>query len=110
MKKATIVLVCLCLLFVTGFAGYRGYNIWKQKRLVRQARAFIAKSDEADALLCLREALQSNPNNLEACRMMADFLELAKSPQALLWRSRVVDLQPKSFTNRLALARAAVAL
>lgn len=109
MKKLFIILLSLCLVFVTGFASYRGYKIWKQNHLVKLARDFVAKSDGANAVLCLRQALQSNPNNLEACRMMADFSELARSPQAVLWRSRVVELQPNSLTNRLALARAAVA-
>jgi tetratricopeptide (TPR) repeat protein len=110
MKKLIIVVWCTCVLFVAGFAGYRGYNIWKQKWLVRQAHAFIAKSDGANAVLCLRQALQSNPRNLEACRLMADFCESDRSPEARLWRIRVVDLDPDSFSDRLALARTALTL
>lgn len=110
MKRLFVLVLCLCVLFVAGFPGYRSYYIWKQKHLIAMASEFIAKSDSANAMLCLRQALQSNPNNLEACRMMADFSESARSPQALLWRSRVVDLEPDSFSNRLALARTAVAL
>lgn len=109
MKKFFIVILSLCLIFVAGFAGYRSYILWKQKHLVKEARAFIAKADAANALLCLRQALASNPNNLDACRLMADFTELAGSSQAVLWRSRVVELEPNSLTNRLALARTALA-
>ncbi|MGA2865249.1 MAG: hypothetical protein ABSF95_12305 [Verrucomicrobiota bacterium] len=109
MKKLFIVILSLCVIFVTGFAGYRGYKIWRQKHFVKMARAFIVKGDAANAVLCLRQALASNRNNLEACRLMADFAELAGSPQAVLWRSRVVDLEPNSLTNRLALARTALA-
>jgi len=110
MRKLFIALICLCLVFVAGFASYRGYKIWKQKHLVNMARAFVAKSDSASAMLCLRQALQSNPNNLEACRMMADFLDRARSPQAVVWRHRVLDLEPDSLTNRLALARTAISV
>jgi cytochrome c-type biogenesis protein CcmH/NrfG len=107
MRKLFISTICLCVLFVTGFAGYRSFHIWKQKHLVTMARQFVAKADGANAVLCLRQALQSNPNNLEACRMMADFAEATRSPQAVTWRSRVVELEPDSLPNRLALARTA---
>jgi tetratricopeptide (TPR) repeat protein len=110
MRKLFLTLLCLCLVFVAAFAGYRGYKIWKQKHLVKLARAFLDKSDGANAILCLRQALHTNPNNLEACRMMADFADVARSPQAVVWRSRLVDLEPHSFTNRLALARTAMAV
>ena len=109
MKKLAVVLVCLCVVFVTGFASYRGYRLWKQKHLVTQARAFIAKADSANALLCLRQALATNSKNLQALKLMADFAEAGRSPQAVLLRSRIVDLEPDSITNRLALARTAVA-
>ena len=109
MKKFIVVVLCLCVVFVGGVAGYRGYNIWKEKHLVKMARGFIAKSDAPNALLCLRQALQSNPNNLEACRLMATFAEAARSPQAVIWRSRLVELQPDSLPDRLALARIAMA-
>ena len=96
MRKLFIVLMCLAVLFTVGFAGYRGYKIWKQKHLIVQAREYIAKGDGPNALLCLRQALQSNPNNVEACRLMADFTELARSPQAVFWRNRLVVLEPYS--------------
>ena len=110
MRKLIIAIVCLCVLFVAAFGSYRGYKLWKQKRYVKMARQFIEKGDGANAMLSLRQVLQANPGNIEACRMMAEFAELAGSPQALLWRSRLVELEPKSFTNRLALARTAMAV
>jgi tetratricopeptide (TPR) repeat protein len=109
MKKFGFVVVCLCCIFVVGFAGYRGYTIWKQKHLLTQARAYLAKEDLPNTLLCLRQLLQRNPKNLEACRLMADYAEAARSPQAVVWRSRVLELEPESLNSRLALARAALA-
>ena len=84
MKKLIVVVLCLCVVFVAGFAGYRGYKIWKQKHLVKMAQAFIAKSDAPNALLCLRQALQSNPHNLEACRLIKRVP--GRSPQLLRLR------------------------
>ena len=109
MRKLFVVILSLCLVFVIGFSGYRAYSIWRDKHFVRMARAFLVKGDSANGLLCLRKALASNPMNLEACRLMADIAESAGSPRAVLWRSRLVELEPNSLTNRLALAWAAVA-
>ena len=108
MKKLFVLVLSLSVIFVAGSAGYHGYHVWKQKHLMKQARAFISKSDGAKAILCLRQALASNPGNLEACKLMVQFAELAQSPEALYWSSRVVDLEPDSLTNRLVLARIAM--
>ena len=107
MKKLFIILLSLCVVSVAGFAGQRSYKIWKQRRLLGQARVYTEKGDPANAILSLRLALQTNPNNLEAAKMMGDFTELARSPQSLLWRSRIVELEPDSLSNRVALARVA---
>jgi cytochrome c-type biogenesis protein CcmH/NrfG len=110
MKKFFGALIFICVLFVAGYTSYRGYESWKQKHLIRKAHEFIAKSDVVNSLLCLRQVLQSNPYNMEACLMMAEYAELANSPQSLFWRSRVLEIDPTSITNRLALARTAIAL
>jgi tetratricopeptide (TPR) repeat protein len=109
MKKLLTVFLCLAVVFAVGFGSYRGYKIWKQKHLIGQAREFIAKGDGANAMLCLRGALRSNSRNVEACRLMADFAQLARSPQAVYWRSRLVELEPHSLSNRVALASIALA-
>jgi len=71
------------------------------------ARTF-AKGDGRNVLLCVQQVLRSNPQNLEASRMMAALLEAGRSPSALLWRSRVVELNPRSLDDRLALAQTAM--
>jgi tetratricopeptide (TPR) repeat protein len=110
MRKLFIAFLCLAVLFAVGFGSYRGYKIWKQKHLIGEAREFIAKGDGPNAMLCLRGALRSNPRNVEACRLMADFAQLARSPQAVFWRSRLVELEPHSLSNRVALASIALAV
>ena len=109
-KRFLVFIFVVCIVAVAGVLSYRGYKVWRHARLMRQTKEFLAKSDGRNALLCLQLALRSDPYDLEACRMMADFAELGRSPSALLWRQRVVDLEPDSITNRLLWARTALAL
>jgi predicted Zn-dependent protease len=111
MRKSFFVGVLVaCIIAVASMVSWRGYKVWRQARLMRQTKEFLAKSDVRNALLSLQQALRSDPYNVEACRLMADFAEAARSPSALLWRQRVVDLEPGLLTNRLFWARAALAL
>ena len=108
MKKLFVLVLCLSVIVVVGFVGYRGYHRWKRKHLMAQVHSFIAKADGANAMLALRQVLEVDRNNLEASKLMVEFASLARSPQALFWASRVVDLEPGSLTNRLVLARIAL--
>jgi tetratricopeptide (TPR) repeat protein len=98
------------LIVLGGFAGYRGYKIVRQHRLVNQARTYIAKSNYRKAFLVLQRAVKYNPRDVEACRLMADVAEASRSPSALIWRNRVVELNPRSTPDRLALAQTALAM
>ncbi len=86
---------------------YRG---WKERRSLKQAHEFLLNQDYRNAALAARQALAVNPSNVEASRIMAHITENVRSPEALNWRQRVVDLQPQDFTNRLHLARTAIVL
>lgn len=112
MKRFARIIFCLVIvvLFLTGgsYLARKGYESARQTRLLTQARGHIAKSESKEASLCLQRALQYNPKDVEACRLMADLSEENRSPAALLWRSRVVDLSPESVGDRLALAQTAV--
>lgn len=110
MRKLFIILICSAVVLFGGYAGYRGYRVWKNKHLMSLGHGFLAKSDGRNAALAVQEVLHSDPNNLDATRVMAELAEAARSPSALLWRSRVVDLNPHSFQDRLALAQTALAL
>ena len=96
------------LLLGGGYAGYRAYKSVRQARLITQARNYLAKPDERKALLCLQRALRCNARDVEACRLMAELTERARSPGALIWRSRVVELNSRSLDDRLALAQTAM--
>ena len=113
-KVQKILLISLVLVIVLlggGYAGYRGYKSVRQARLVKQAKEYLTKSDPEPrkALLCLQRALRYNNRDVEACRMMAQLAEAGRSPAALVWRSRVVELSPDSTDDRLALAQTAMA-
>jgi len=110
MRKTFIVVLCCTVALLTGYAGYRGYKVWKQKHMMALARAFVAKSDLRNASLCVGQVLRSNPQHLEACRLMAELSDASHSPSALLWRSRVVELKPHSLDDRLSLAETALRL
>src|SRR5512135_1289796 len=100
MKKLLLGILIAGLLATTGYGLYRGYISWRQHQLVKQARVFLGKSDARNALLCLQRSLRSKPTDVEACRLMAELMEAGRSPSALLWRSRVVELDPKSLNDR----------
>jgi Flp pilus assembly protein TadD len=110
-KKTLLIVLFLGLLVLGGaYAGYRQYVSVRHARLIKQARRYIAKSDTARAQLCLRSALAHNPKDLEACRLMAQLAEDSRLPSALLWRSKVLDLNPHSLEDRLALAQTALVM
>jgi len=74
------------------------------------AHAFQANSDLRNAVLSVQAVLRSDSNNLNAARMMAQLAETSRLPSALLWRSRVVELDPHSLEDRLALAQTALTI
>jgi tetratricopeptide (TPR) repeat protein len=110
MKKLYVLLLTLCVISVIGFASYREYSVWTQKRLLRAAHDSLTAGNIPATLLALHNVLELNPNNTEACRLMGDFAELARSGEALEWRRRLVNIQPDSLTNRLLLERTALEL
>lgn len=110
-KTITVsVVLLLGVLIGAGYAAKQGYSNLRQKRLVNRARLYLDKAELKKAYLSLQGALRSDPKNLEACRLMAQLAEAEGSPAVLIWRSRVVELAPKSTTDRLALAQTAMAL
>ncbi|MFL6519337.1 MAG: hypothetical protein ACJ8NS_03885 [Chthoniobacterales bacterium] len=95
---------------VVGFAGYRGYGMWRKRHLTRQAQDFFAQHDYPSAALVARHVLQLDPKSAAACRIMAEIAELARKPETLSWREQVVTLEPAVAENKIALAGSAVRL
>ena len=108
MRKIIIVLSSCIILMLLGYSSYRGYQVWKQSHGMSMARGYYAKADVSNTILSLRQVLNTNPRNIEACRMMASLTEAARSRSALIWRQRVLELNPKSSDDRLSLAQTAI--
>src|SRR5580658_2068578 len=110
MRKLFMIVLCCTVVLLGGYAGYRGYRVWKNKHLMNLGHEFLVKSDGRNAVLSVQEVLRSDPSNLDATRMMAQLAEASRSPGALMWRSRVVELDPHSLQDRLALAQTALTM
>jgi tetratricopeptide (TPR) repeat protein len=112
-RRIRLALVALTLLLLVGVAGVwwgrPAYRNWKQRRLVAQAQAFLAKGDFANGSLSARQVLSLNPSNLVACQLMAGLAEMAGSPALLDWRRRIAEVSPTP-ENRLRLASTALRL
>ena len=108
MRKFFICLLCTTVAVMAAYIGCNAYCGWKQKHFLAMAQQFYAQGDERNALLSLRLALHANPRNLEAVRLVGDVLDANRSREALLWRARAVELDPRSTRDRLALANTAL--
>jgi tetratricopeptide (TPR) repeat protein len=108
MKKVILVgaIVALCLIGAW-FLLRPVYRQHREVQAVARAKAYMAKADYRNASLCARQAVQLNPRDLEACRIMAELSERARSPVVLDWRRRIVETDP-TIENRLMLASTAL--
>ena len=50
MRKIIILLVCLTVLLLLGFSGYRAYQLWNQSHWMSLARTYAAKNDGANEI------------------------------------------------------------
>src|SRR5690242_5872604 len=107
-RKLVIGSTLVVALLAGGYAGYRWYVAGRQARLITQAHRYFAKSDLRRAQLVLQRALRYNSRDVEACRLMADLLETERRSDSILWRARVVQRNPRSLDDRLALAQTAM--
>src|SRR4051794_28241137 len=87
-------LAALGLVAILAFGGFRGYQAWHKKHLSKQTRDFFARGDYQSAVLVARHLLQLDPDNVAACRVMAETAELAGNQEALTWRERILRLDP----------------
>ena len=108
MKKLIIAATICILLLLMGYAGYRGYQVWRERHFLAMAKDYLAKADYENESLSLQKALQANPRNLEALQYMAALAEAVRSPAALIYRQRILALNPQSADDRLKLAQTAL--
>ena len=98
----------LVFLGLAGWGGLHVFHQWQERHLVRRAAGYLSGGDTKTASLNVRRALQLNPESVEAARMMAEIAEKAGDGTELDWRRRVVELQPGSVDDALALVRSAM--
>ena len=79
----------------------------KERQYAGRAAEFFSKGDLKHAVLDARSALDLNPKDVEANRIIAKSLESLGSPDAILWRKRLFSIAPGDPENSAALAKAA---
>jgi len=84
------------------------YRNWKKQRYLAQAVAHLNKSDYKNAALSARQVRALDPSNLEAARVLADITGRLRSPEVMVWRQFVTDIEPENPTNQILLAEAAL--
>ncbi|MFN2541283.1 MAG: hypothetical protein ABR514_03820 [Chthoniobacterales bacterium] len=102
------ILCGIFLLILFGWGGCRAYRSWEEGQQIRHANAFLSAGKLNSAALSARRALQLNPNSAGGMRIMAELAEKARDRVALDWRRKVVDLQPRSTADAIALANTAL--
>ena len=107
MRRVLTVLVIVALAAGVWFAK-PAYRAWKKSRQLANANRFLAAADLKNAALSARQVLVLDPANLDASLIMARLTQQLRSPEAVTWWQRVVDLDPQNPTNLIALAEAAL--
>ncbi|MGA7214057.1 MAG: tetratricopeptide repeat protein [Terrimicrobiaceae bacterium] len=97
-------------LYAARYFGYPKYQDWQAARAVRLAKSFLAAGDPRSAALSLQTALRHRPDNLEAHTVAATLFEVSGSPEALVHRRRLMELQPGRVEPKLEFARLALRL
>jgi len=99
---ALVIFIALC------WGGFRFYRHWQEGHLVRRAAAFMSGGDLKTASLNARRALQLNAQNADATRIIAEIAEKSGDRTASDWRRKVLELNPGSVDDALALVRCAL--
>ena len=110
MRRLYIIVSASVVVLLAGYLVYHGYQAGKNRHLMSLAHQLLAKSDTRGATISVQAVLRSDPKNLDATRVMAQLADASRLPTALLWRSRVVELNPHSLEDRLALAKTALSV
>lgn len=109
MRKLIIFAVLLALL-AGGVFGVRPiYRKWMLEREMRHARDAFNQGDVKTGILWLRKALGRDSDHIDGVKLMGELAEQMRSPSAVYWRQRLVELQPTESANRLLLSRVAMA-
>jgi Flp pilus assembly protein TadD len=90
------------------WGGFRAYRTWQERHLVRQSAAYLGGGDMKAATLTARRALQLNPDNIDATRLIAQIADRSGDRTAVDWWRKVVGLGSHGTDDALGLVRAAL--
>jgi len=91
-----------------GYGGFQIYGTWRRDHLAKQTAQFVERGEYQSAVLVARRLLELDPDNLAACRAMAEMAEKAGRTDAVTWRTRIAQREPAVLENQIALARTAL--
>jgi tetratricopeptide (TPR) repeat protein len=96
-------------LFITlAVVGVRLFHQWQERHLVRVAAAHLSGGDPKAAMLPARRALQLNPDNVDAARLIAQIADRGGDKSALDWWRKVVALPQHTTEDVMGLVRSAL--
>lgn len=102
----------LALLLVSAWGAYnlgiKWYLQFRESNLVQISEKNIEEGNYSEAALSAKRALQLNSRSVPATQSMAYLAETLSTPDAILWRSRALELDPENPVNSQALAAAAL--
>jgi len=113
LKRKTKLLVTLGILLAIAagvFAGWGSFRAWRARQLIATAQAQYNQRDYRAASLGARAVLQFDPNNVGAYEILARISGDEHSPLTVLWRQKLVQLQPGKASPLLDLANTATDL
>jgi predicted Zn-dependent protease len=97
-------------LTLTATVGRSAFSRWQHGRLIGNAAKALANGDLRSASLNARQAFLKNPASTSACAILAQIAEHEQSPEAILWRQRLVEINPHQSPRLIELAITASAL
>ncbi|TCO92269.1 Flp pilus assembly protein TadD [Chthoniobacter flavus] len=93
-RNLLITAAALILIAAASYGGWRAYRKWVPPHLAKRARALMQKGDVINASITIRQAFSINPGDLATNRLAAEVCEEKGASEAVVWRRRLVDLQP----------------
>src|SRR5215469_10392109 len=103
-----LMVVAGVLLVVLVSGGWFAFQDQRRLMYLRNGREALARSAVEDALFFSAKAVKADPQGVDANRLMADALAMARAPENVFWRARVAILEPAKIENYLAWAQAAL--
>lgn len=90
------------------WGAWHAYTLFESRHLTRRGEAYLGSHDLRSATLSARRALQLNPDNIAAVRLLAKAAEESGDRSALDWRRKALEPNPRSTEDLIALANTAV--